>query len=283
MIASNPAKFRCLAPVSLAEAVQQKAEVPGLMPLAGGTEIMVLVNEGLIPPTPVQSLHKLETEWRYIRENSAGELAIGPLATYTDLRHHPIVRERYPLLVEAARVTGSLQIQNRGTLGGNIVNGSPAADSVPALMVYDAQLRLLSVRSERVVPINGFYTGYRKTLLQPEEILAEIVLPQRGSSSGTLHYYRKVGTRAAQAISKIVVAGLWESGSAPRLAWGSVGPVTLRTPRTEAALADGSSAEEACGILLNEMTPIDDIRSTALYRQQVSCNLLKQFQQLRPD
>jgi len=278
VIASNAAKYPCVAPATIQEALEQKRDLAGLTPIAGGTEIMVLFNEGFIAPAPVQSLHRLAGELRYVRETVDGQLAIGALATYTDVRHHPIVRERYPLLVESARVTGSLQIQNRGTLAGNIVNGSPAADSVPVLMVYEAMLRLQSAAGgERLVPINGFYTGYRQTVLRPDELLVEILLPARGAAAGDLHYYRKVGTRTAQAISKVVVAGVWEQGGAPRLAWGSVGPVTLRTPKTEQAVLSGAAGSELSNVLLSEISPMDDIRSTAVYRQRVACNLLQEF------
>ncbi len=273
MIVSNAVRYPTYVPATVAEALEQKAGVANLLPIAGGTEVMVMFNEGLLAPCPVQSLHRLAPEWGGIRE-AEGSLVIGALATYTDVRHHPVVRERYPLLVEAARVTGALQIQNRGTLVGNIVNGSPAADTVPALFAYGAQVRLLSTRGERTVAVTDFYTGYRKTVLRADELISEIVIPP--PADGARHYYRKVGTRAAQAISKVVVAGVRGRDSV-RLAWGSVGPTTLRTPKTEAAIASGADADEAVATLATEMSPLDDIRSTRDYRLAVSQNLLREF------
>ncbi len=273
MIASNPVRYRAYVPVGVEEALEQKAAIENLLPIAGGTEVMVLLNEGLLAPCPVQSLHQLAGDWRGIRE-SDGSLIIGALATYTDVRHHPVVCERYPLLVESAKVTGALQIQNRGTLVGNIVNGSPAADTVPALFVYEANIRLLSSSGERVISINEFYTGYRKTILRSDELISEIILP--APPDGARHYYRKVGTRAAQAISKVVVAGI-RTDHETKLAWGSVGPTTLRALKTEKAIAGGASPEEAAVVLMEELAPMDDIRSTRNYRLAVSRNLVMDF------
>lgn len=274
MIASNPARFPCHVPATVEEALAQKASIEGLTPMAGGTEVMVMFNEGLLAPRPVQSLHRLASAWRRIELLPDGSLSIGALSTYTDVRHHAAVREFWPLLVDSARVTGALQIQNRGTLVGNVVNGSPAADTVPPLMVYGARLRLASAKGERMVDLNGFYTGYRRTLLRPDELVAGIVLPP--PPAGARHYYRKVGTRAAQAISKVVVAGL-RCGADVRMAWGSVAPFTVRTPKTEAAVAAAASPDVIASTLMEEISPLDDIRSTRNYRLAVARNLAKDF------
>lgn len=274
MIASNPDRFPCHVPATVEEALAQKASIEGLTPIAGGTEVMVLFNEGLISPRPMQSLHRLAPVWKRVAELPDGSLSIGALATYTDVRHHAAVRQWWPMLVESARVTGALQIQNRGTLVGNVVNGSPAADTVPPLMAYGARLRLLSTAGERVVDLDGFYTGYRKSLLRADELVSELILPR--PAAGTREYFRKVGTRAAQAISKVVVAGT-RTDKAVRLVWGSIGPTTMRTPRTEAAVLAGATPEAACEVLASEIAPMDDIRSTKVYRLGVSRNLLKDF------
>lgn len=275
MICVNLDHFQCLCPATPEEAFRQKAEQPELVPIAGGTEVMVLFNEGKLPGGSFQSLHALAPQWRYVRENADGGLEIGPLATYTDVRHHPAVGARYALLVESAAVTGALQIQNRGTLTGNIVNGSPAADTVPVLMVYDARVLLASVRGERSVPLSEFYTGYRKNVMERDELVAGIILPPRNEDVGN-DYYRKVGTRAAQAISKVVFAAAG-GREMPRLAIGSVGPMTLRLLRTEQALAGGADADQAAAILLEEIAPLDDIRSTRDYRLAVSRNIVKDY------
>jgi len=273
MIASDLSAFECVVPATVEEALRQRAETPGLSPIAGGTEVMVLLNEAKLQGRKFQSLHRLAAEWRYVRPALDGGLLVGALATYTDLRHLDHVSKHHPLLVEAARATGALQIQNRATIAGNIVNGSPAADTVPALMVYDARLRLVRSGGERIVPLSEFYTGYRKSVLAPDELLAEIILPPADFIS---QYYRKVGTRAAQAISKVVLAAA-RRGPDVRLAWGSVAATTVRTRRTEQAIAGGATADEACEALRAEIKPLDDIRSTGAYRMGVACNLLREF------
>ena len=198
-------------------------------------------------------------------------VVIGALATYTSLIRSPIIVERLPMLVDASRLVGGPQIQNRGTVGGNIANGSPAGDSLPVFSAVDAIVILRSARGERRVPFNEFYTGYRATVMKPDELIVAVeVEPVEGKQ-----WFRKVGTRAAQAISKIVVAAV--RSSSPRIAFGSIAPTVIRVPRTEAALASGESIDEAARILGAEIAPIDDLRSSADYQRRVSVNLLKRF------
>jgi len=275
MMGSNLSDYTCLVPSSIEEAVAQKSEVEGLAPIAGGTEVMVLLNEGMLRMHNCQSLHRLAREWRYITKAEDGGIRIGPMATYTDVRHDPYIRKHYPLLVESSKVTGALQIQNRGTLTGNIVNGSPAADSVPVLLIYDAQLRLLSKRGERLVKLSGFYTGYRQSVLQDDELVSEIILPAP-EFPAEKQYYRKVGTRAAQAISKVVFAGARANGLV-RISIGSLAPVTLRNEAAEKAITSGAAKEEVWAALRQEITPIDDVRSTANYRLNVTRRILEDF------
>jgi CO/xanthine dehydrogenase FAD-binding subunit len=178
------------------------------------------------------------------------------------------------MLVAAAREIGGAQIQNRGTIGGNVANASPAGDTLPVLAAADAMLVLRSAGRERRVAFVEFYTGYRRTVLQPDELIAAIEIPRIEGRQ----WFRKVGTRAAQAISKIVMAGVDPGrGRAPRIAIGSVAPTVVRVPATEAALAGGTSIGEAQAILLDEIAPIDDVRSTAEYRRRVTANLLADF------
>jgi CO/xanthine dehydrogenase FAD-binding subunit len=263
LIKTNLTPLTCLAPRSVEEAVAQKAANPALLPIAGGTDVMVWMNDGKMPGREYQSLHRLARDWRCVFETPYGWLRIG-------------VRARYPLLVESARVTGALQIQNRGTLVGNVANGSPAADTVPVLMVYDAQLELLSTRGIRHVPLASFYTGYRQNTLLGDELISALLLPP--PDFRRLQHFRKVGTREAQAISKVVFAGaMSEDRRTCRLAWGSVGPTTVRAAKTEQALASGDDLEAAWAVLQNEITPIDDIRSTREYRLAVSRRILGEF------
>jgi CO/xanthine dehydrogenase FAD-binding subunit len=211
------------------------------------------------------------------------EVSIGALTTYTDVRRHALVSSEFPLLVRAARETGGVAIQNRGTVGGNIANASPAADTPPALLVYDAELELRSVRGVRRVPYATFHRGYKQMDLAHDELIARIVLPR--GRSGWREDYRKVGARRAQAISKVCFAAAATVESRIvgdiRVAYGSVAPIPLRCTRTEAAVRGREMTPEAIASaqreLLEEISPIDDIRSTAAYRRRVSANLLADF------
>jgi len=270
------ADIQVFQPDSVEEALHLQAEKHPLFPIAGGTDVLVWMNAGKMPGHLYQSLHRLSKDWRYVRADNDGGLRIGALATYSDVRFNAHVMAHYPLLVESARVTGALQIQNRGTLVGNVANASPAADTVPVLLVYDAKLKLVSTAGERWIALSEFYKGYKKNAMKPGELIAEIHLPPTSFRKEDL-YYRKVGTREAQAISKVVFAGARSAdGKTIRMAWGSVAPVTLRSVKTEGALAT-VSADDAWDMLRAEIAPIDDIRSTAEYRLKVSRNILRDF------
>jgi len=238
-------------------------------PLAGCTDIYVNLNFGTAPQKRFLNLWNLD-ELRQIRLRGK-TLSIGALATYSQLIRSPLVRRRVPILAAAAREIGGVQIQNRGTIGGNIVNASPAGDSLPVLAVAEATLVLQSASGKRRVPFNAFYTGYRKTVLAPGELLVAVETPPLSGRQ----WFRKVGTRAAQAISKIVMAAIREDR--PRIALGSVAPTIVRLPRTEALLAASGPIGAARQTLLEEIHPIDDMRSTADYRRRVAANLLEQF------
>ncbi|HEX9188921.1 MAG TPA: FAD binding domain-containing protein, partial [Vicinamibacteria bacterium] len=180
-------------------------------------------------------------------------------------------KRRLPIRAEAARLVGSPQIQNRGTIGGNVANASPAGDTLPVLAVAEATMVLRSLDGDRRVPIAAFYTGYRQSVMRPDELIVAIEVPPVEGRQ----WFRKVGTRAAQAISKVVVAAV--RAPHPRIAFGSVAPTVVRVPRTEAVLAAGGTVAEAQAVLVEEIQPIDDLRSTAAYRRRVSANLLAQF------
>ena len=175
------------------------------------------------------------------------------------------------MLVEAARQIGGVQIQNRGTIGGNIANASPAGDSLPVLAAVDAVVVLRSAADERRVPFGEFYTGYRSSVRRPDELIVAVEVPP---VEGT-QWFRKVGTRAAQAISKVVMAAV--RAERPRIALGSVAPTVVRLPRTEAALEAGESIDDVVRALEAEIAPIDDVRSTAEYRRTVAGNLVRRF------
>ena len=270
------------APGSLSEALALLAREPGIwQPFAGGTDLMVLLEAGKLSHKRFLSVSKLE-DLRGVEVTSAN-LTLGALTTYTEIQKHPVLQSDFPLLCTAARETGSVATQNRGTLGGNIVNASPAADSPPALLVYDAEIELVSERGARWVEYHGFHTGYKKMQLAPDELLRAIRLPRRAEK--WRQYYRKVGTRKAQAISKVCFAGsAWMENGAIRdirIALGSVAPLVLRVEKTEDALRGASitptMVAAAMDTLAQEIAPIDDIRSTAHYRLRVAQNLLEEF------
>lgn len=255
-------------PRTLAEAVRMMKD-EALIPLAGATDLYVSLNFGTLPGLRFVDLWRLAALRKI--EKREGVLSIGALVTYTQIIKSRHVKSHLPMLVEAAKQIGGVQIQNRGTLGGNIANASPAGDSLPVLAAVDAVVVLRSVVGERRVPIGEFYTGYRKTVVQPDELITAVeIQPIDGAQ-----WFRKVGTRAAQAISKVVMAAV--RAKRPRIAFGSVGPTVVRVPATEAALEAGVSIDEAVRVLENEIRPIDDVRSTAEYRRTVAGNLLRRF------
>jgi CO/xanthine dehydrogenase FAD-binding subunit len=269
-------------PGCLSEALGLLAHEPGIwQPFAGGTDLMVLLESGKLSHKRFLSLAKLEDLRGF--ETAADAITMGALTTYSDILKHPVLQSEFPLLCSAARETGSVATQNRGTLGGNIVNASPAADSSPALLVYGAEIELVSARGVRWLPYQGFHTGYKKMQLAADELLRAIRLPRRANA--WKQYYRKVGTRKAQAISKVCFAGAaWiEAGAIRdiRIALGSIAPVVMRALKTESVLRGAKLAPEvvvaAKETLAREISPIDDIRSTARYRLRVTQNLLEEF------
>jgi CO/xanthine dehydrogenase FAD-binding subunit len=262
---------RLLDPRTLAESLQMLRDEGPLVPLAGCTDVYVSLNFGTLAETRFMNLWRLK-ELRRIERRGDG-VRIGALTTYTDLIESPLVNRRMPMLAAAAREIGGRQIQQRGTIGGNVANGSPAGDTLPVLAVANASVELASAGETRRVPFTSFYTGYRRTVLRPDELIVAFYLPSIDSAQ----WFRKVGTRAAQAISKVVMAGV--GGDHPRLALGSVAPTVVRLPKTEAALAEGKRVVDAQAVMLAEIAPIDDIRSTAEYRRRVAANLLAQFWQ----
>jgi CO/xanthine dehydrogenase FAD-binding subunit len=247
---------------TLNEALTLRAE--GAQPIAGGTDLMVLFQAGKLTSRRFVDISRLP-ELKAITTGSH-KITIGALATYTEIQRHTVLQTEFNLLCQAAGWTGSIANQNRGTLGGNIANASPAADSLPPLLIYEASLILVSHRGTRTVDYNGFHTGYKQTVMDPDELIQAIELPR--PQAPRKEYIRKVGTRRAQAISKICFAGLKQENEV-RIAIGSVAPIPIRCPRTERSLDINT--------LLSEMAPIDDIRSTARYRSRVAANLLEEF------
>jgi CO/xanthine dehydrogenase FAD-binding subunit len=279
---ADPADYKLIAPPNLQAVVSLLADEPGKwLPIAGGTDVMVQYAAGKLPARGLVSIWNLP-DLRGI-EILPNEIRIGAGSTFGELREHEIIVQKFPLLATAASWTGGIANQNRGTLGGNIVNASPAADSLPALLAYEADLLLVSVRGERRVRYRGFHTGYKKMQLAPDELIRTICL--RREFKGYFHYARKVGARNAQAISKVCIAALGQLRAGVvddvRIALGSVAPVPLRLTPVE-DLVKGRVVNPELVHLARKATfeainPIDDIRSTARYRSSVAGNLVAEF------
>ncbi len=272
-------EYDLVAPSGLNEALKLVADQA--RPMAGGTDLMVLFEAGKLPYRKLVSLWRIP-DLRGIA-TSATHVTLGALVTYTEIQRSAIMQREFPLLVQAASWTGAVATQNRGTLAGNIANASPAADSPPAFLVYDAEIELLSTSGSRWVPYTGFHTGYKTSVMRPDEIIGHIRLPR--TTSGCAQYLCKVGTRRAQAIAKVALAGLVQIGGGGveriRIALASVAPMPIRGTQTEAVLAgrklDGAVIEEAKAKIAEEISPISDIRSTQDYRRRVTANLLGEF------
>ena len=256
-------------PRSLDEALRLLRSFGPLVPLAGCTDVYVQLHFRTRTDTRFMDLWGLD-ELRGVSALGDG-LRIGALATYTELVASPLVRQRLPMLAAAAREIGGAQIQNRGTLGGNLANASPAGDTLPVLLVADATVVLRSAGAERRVGAREFFVGYRKTGLRPDELIVAVEVPAVAGRQ----WFRKVGTRAAQAISKIVAAGVRGDGTA-RLAMGSVAATPVRLPSVEQTLARGD-LDAVPDALARDIEPIDDVRSTAEYRRRVAGNLVRRF------
>ena len=279
---SDASLFNLTAPPSLDAVLQQLASEPGKhTPLAGGTELMVALNTGRLQQHSLLSIQHLR-ELRFIRVES-DVVHIGAGTTFTDIRRSEAVADLLPLLAQAASWTGSVANQNRGTLGGNLCNASPAADSPPALLAYGASVTLVSASGTRTLPYGEFHLGYKRTALRPDELLHTVIVPT--GWSGYKQYIRKVGTRNAQAISKVALAALARMDGDHvgdiRLGAASLADRPMRCLAAEAAVTGQAVAENTIravrAALVTEAKPIDDIRSTAKYRAHVAANLLEEF------
>jgi CO/xanthine dehydrogenase FAD-binding subunit len=269
-------------PRTVDQALRLYARHPEALPMAGGTDIMVSWNAGLLNDRTVLDLSALKS-WARLRISDTS-VRIGALVTMMTLQRHVDVRCRLPLLVQACATVGGVQIQNRATVAGNIANASPAGDSFPPLLVYDAVVHLVSSKGRRTVPLREVFADVKRTTLQTGELIAAVEVPF--PSRPTRQMFRKVGTRAAQAISKTVAAGmLWMRRDGRvrelRFAFGSMAPTARRLTSVEQFVRDRKltrrTVNEACTLLERDVAPIDDLRSTRAYRLTVSRNLLAAF------
>lgn len=278
----NAAEHEVVAPGSLPAVLDLLASSPGQWtPIAGGTELMVAFAAGRLSAGKLVSLWGLG-ELRFI-DAQPDKIVIGAATTFSDLRADPIIAAEFPLLDRAASWIGAIANQTRATLGGNLVNGSPAADSSPALLVYDAEVELISVRGKRRMPYCDFHTGYKQNAMTADELMFAVHLPRR--FSWHRQYLRKVGTRRAMAISKVALGATarMKDGVTDeiRVAAASLAPFPVRLYKTETALAGkeltAGVIKSARQTMLAEAQPIDDIRSNAQYRKHVGANLLEEF------
>lgn len=275
-------EFEMITPRSLTDALDLLSRDAGVwQPFAGGTDLMVLFESGklnhkrFINILPFNELRQIEITNEHI--------TIGGLTTYTQVQSNEILQTEFSMLCRAASETGGQAIQNRGTIGGNIANASPAADSPPALLAYNAEVELISSNGSRWVEYKDFHTGYKQSVMRADELISRVRL--RRDTGDWKTYYRKVGTRKAQAISKVCFAGAVKLDGNKiedvRIAYGSVAPVPLRCVETENFLRgqvlDKTLIQDSRLKIQEEITPIDDIRSTLLYRNNVSANLLEDF------
>jgi CO/xanthine dehydrogenase FAD-binding subunit len=270
------------------EAVEAAEPDPGavvgqqLTPIAGGTDVMVRITGEIgEPPARLLDLWRLD-ELRGIASDGEA-ITLGALTTYTDIRRSVACREHLPTLVAAAATIGAAQIQNRGTLGGNIANASPAGDTLPVLLALDAEIVVGGPRGEHTIAATDFWIAYRRTALAADELILSIRIPVAGGREAR---FRKIGTRRAQAISKVVMCLAWRERSATlgrawsdvRLALGSVADRPIRAGATEAVLEGAvptpKTADAAAAALAMEIAPIDDVRSTADYRRAVAARVL---------
>lgn len=259
-------------PSALAEALELLADAPNKWrPMAGATDLMVAFSAGKLLNPYFMDIWGLNELRGICVERDA--ITLGSLTTFSDVLHHCELCSVFPLLASAARETGGIATQNRGTLGGNIMNASPAADTPPVFLVYDAELELTSIDGRRWLPYSEFHTGYKQTRLMPGELLTRIRLPR--PRSGARSQFRKVGPRKAQAISKVCFAAMCGPGKDNiRIAFGGVAPIPLRCLVTEASVRQGDDPAKS---LAGELAPITDARSTAAYRLRVAQNLLVDF------
>ena len=273
---------RAFSPTSLDEALGVLADKAlGAVPVAGCTDLMVADRAtGRSHAAVVDLLRIPELQGIVL---SAEHVDIGAACTFTAIRHDEGVRAELPILAEAAAGIGGWQIQNRATIGGNVANASPAGDSLPVLLALDAELVLASSEGERTIPYLSMHTGYRQTALRPGEIVVRVRVPR--PTPGTVQLYRKVGTREAQAISKLAVAFVARRDDARlnsvRLGAASVAAVPVRLSAAEQALegkAPGpETAEAAAAAAGAEVSPIDDVRSTAEYRRFVLSRVVRRL------
>ncbi len=264
-------------PATLEEAYELLSDGRPWRPIAGGTDLMVelAAGRGEVPERLLDLSRLAELKGITLEPRA---LVIGAAATYADLRRSALASEVVPALLDAAATVGAAQIQSRGTVGGNLATASPAGDTLPVLLALDAEVVLGGPRGQRSVVLEEFFVGYRATAIAPDELILRVRIP---IVPGRVARFRKVGTRRAQAIAKVSIAVAWRdapSWHGVRVALGSVAAVPIRARQTEAVLEGAApnpeTADRAAETLAAELSPIDDVRSTADYRRTVAARVL---------
>ena len=273
----RPEPLEIFQPSSVKEAsaiVKEKG--PGGRFLAGGTDLVIAVKEKGLMPSYVVDLKRIPG-LSGIREERDGSLTIGALTTMREVETSPIIRKRYPFLAQSAAEVGSVQIQNRATIGGNMANATPSADVAPSLLVLDAKAKIAGLNGERVIELEQFFRGPGQTVMSPEEILTAILIP--ASTPGLVGEYIKFSPREMMDLAYIGVAvalvlnGKQKRCEKARVALGAVSPTPMRARRAEALLErqimTEELAEQAGAEASRECKPISDVRSSADYRREM--------------
>ncbi|MHC0038758.1 FAD binding domain-containing protein [Pseudoneobacillus sp. C159] len=277
----NVSEIDVMTPASITECLEILKNNEGAYRLlAGGTDAVVRMKDGKWRPSLWINIKDLSS-LKFIKRVGQ-EIHIGPLTTHTDIIHSDVLKEQGDVIVAAAKSVGAVQIQNMGTIGGNLGTASPAGDLIPSLFVLSARIELSSFNSKRIVPIEEFFIGPGRTVMRPNEMVTNIIVtPQKENEIG---FFEKLGPRKAQAISIVNVAcslQLDENRNclAGKIAFGSVAPTVIRGKKCEALLTlarlDEQLIENIGELAWKEVMPISDIRASAIYRRDMASALLK--------
>ena len=255
---------------------------PGGRFLAGGTDLVIAMKEKGLLPKYVVDLKRVPG-LSGIRENGDGAIALGALTTLYEIETSALIKNKYPFLAQGAAEVGSIQIRNRATIGGNMANATPSADTAPALIALNATAKIASASGERTVKLEDFFKGPGQTVMNPDEILTEVTIPNPGPS--LVGEYIKFSPREMMDLAYVGVAVAYNLAASDkkctnvRIVLGAVAPTPIRAKRAEAALEgqvlSETLAEKAGQIAAEEAKPISDVRSSADYRRAMVGTMTK--------
>ena len=275
--------FEFYQPGSLEEASRLlKEHGPGGRFLAGGTDLVIAMKENGLVPKYIVDLKRVPG-LDEIRENSDGSITLGALTTMYAIETAPLIKKKYPFLAQSAAEVGSIQIRNRATIGGNMANATPSADTAPALIALDATAKIAGIGGERTISLEEFFKGPGQTVMSSDEILTEITIPKTGPR--LVGEYIKFSPREMMDLAYVGVAVVYNLGEkdkkcdSVRIVLGAVAPTPIRAKRAEAALEGKilteALAEKAGQIAAEEAKPISDVRSSADYRRAMVSTMTK--------